>query len=239
MSRFNNVTANSAGWAAANASPQARTDFIHKTYQHVALAIAAFIGLEALLLQAPGIEGIIGSMVGGMGWLLVLGAFMFVSWIAQRWATNVASPGMQYLGLGLFVVAEAVLFLPLLYVASHYSDASVIPTAGLITGVTFAGLTATGLISKRDFSFLGGILRIAGFAALGFIIASILFSFSLGTLFAFGMAVFAGVAVVYETSNVLHRYRTDQHVAASLALFAAVALLFWYVLRLVMASDRD
>jgi FtsH-binding integral membrane protein len=45
---------------------------------------------------------------------------------------------------------------------------------------------------------------------------------------------------MYDTSNVLHHYRTDQYVAASLALFASVAMLFFYVLRLVMAfSNRD
>ena len=54
------------------------------------------------------------------------------------------------------------------------------------------------------------------------------------------MIGFACGYILYDTSNILHHYRTDQHVAASLALFASVALLFWYVLRLLMAlSSRD
>jgi FtsH-binding integral membrane protein len=36
----------------------------------------------------------------------------------------------------------------------------------------------------------------------------------------------------------MHEYRVGQHVAASLALFASVALLFWYILQLLMSS-RD
>jgi FtsH-binding integral membrane protein len=49
------------------------------------------------------------------------------------------------------------------------------------------------------------------------------------------MIVLASGYILYDTSNVLHRYRTDQHVAAALALFASVAILFWYVLRLFMS----
>jgi FtsH-binding integral membrane protein len=52
------------------------------------------------------------------------------------------------------------------------------------------------------------------------------------------MILLASGYILYDTSNVLHHYRTDQYVAASLALFAAVALLFWYVLRLLMELNR-
>jgi FtsH-binding integral membrane protein len=45
--------------------------------------------------------------------------------------------------------------------------------------------------------------------------------------------------ILYDTSNVMHHYRTDQHVAASLALFASVATLFWYVIRLLMSLSDD
>ena len=79
---------------------------------------------------------------------------------------------------------------------------------------------------------------VAGFAAMGLIACSILFGFQLGNLFTVAMIVFASAYILYDTSNVMHHYRTDQHVAAALALFARWRLLFWYILRLVMAS-RD
>ena len=159
--------------------------------------------------------------------------------MANRWAQSDASVGMQYLGLLLYVVAEAVIFLPLMILARAYND-SAIPTAGIITLGMFAGLTAAVFLTRGDFSYLRPILSIGTFMALGFIIAAFIFPFSslLVTIFCFAMVALASGAIIYNTSNVLHHYRTDQHVAAALALFAAVALLFWYVLQILMRS-RD
>jgi FtsH-binding integral membrane protein len=178
-------------------------------------------------------------MIGGQfAWLIVLGAFMAVSWIADNWARSNASQGKQYLGLGLFVVAEALIFLPLLFIARYYSSPDVIPMAGIITGLLFAGLTATAFITRKDFSFMRGILTVGGFIAMGVIVCSILFGFNLGLLFSSIMVLFAGGSILYTTSNIIHYYRTDQYVAASLSLFSGVMLLLWYVLRIVMAARR-
>lgn len=223
---------------AADAEASERAQFIRRTYLHLAGAILAFVALETVLLRTPGIENMIGLMLGGMGWLVTLGAFMAVSWMADKLARSDASPSAQYLGLGLFVVAEAVIFLPLLYIAAYKSDASVIPMAGIITGLLFAGLTATAFITRKDFSFLGSILTVCGFIAMGVIVCSLIFGFSLGLLFAGVMVFFAGGSILYTTSNILHHYRTNQHVAASLALFSGVMLLLWYVLRIVMGTRK-
>ena len=223
---------------AADAEASERALFIRRTYLHLAAAILAFVILETILLHTPGVENMIGAMLGGMGWLVTLGAFMGVSWLADKLARSEAAPSMQYLGLGLFVVAEAVIFLPLMYMAAYRSDPDVIPMAGIITGLLFAGLTATAFITRKDFSFLGSILTIGGFIAMGVIVCSILFGFTLGLLFAAIMVFFAGGSILYTTSNVIHHYRTNQHVAASLALFSGVMLLLWYVLRIVMGSRR-
>ncbi|MBT7405410.1 MAG: permease, partial [Opitutae bacterium] len=147
---------------------------------------------------------------------------------------------MQYLGLGLFVVAEAIVFLPLLYIATFYAGEGLIATAGLMTLLLVGGITATVFITKKDFSFMGSVLTMGGFVALGFILCSMIFGFSLGLVFSSVMVLFAGGSVLYSTSNILHRYNTDQHVAASLSLFASVALLFFYILQVLMSlSSRD
>ncbi len=169
--------------------------------------------------------------------LVVLGLFMGVGYMADKWARSATSPGMQYLGLGLYVVAEAIIFLPMLYIAAFMVEAPVIKPAALLTLTLFAGLTGTVFITRKDFSFLRTGLMLGGFVALGLIVASILFGFNLGTIFSVAMVGLAGGYILYYTSNVLHHYRTDQHVAASLALFAAVALMFWYILRLFMNRD--
>jgi FtsH-binding integral membrane protein len=228
-------------YAVALAPATERSAFIRRTYLHLAGAILAFATLEYILLVPlrETTEGLIASMLGTRySWLIVLGLFMAVGYVADRWARSATSPGMQYLGLGLYVLAEAIIFLPLLYVAAFYTSPEVLPTAGVLTLGLFAGLTGTVFITKKDFSFLRGVLMVGGFVALGLIVCAILFGFELGTIFSVAMIGLAGGYILYYTSAVMKHYRTDQHVAASLALFAAVALMFWYVLRLLMALRR-
>lgn len=223
--------------AASQAS--VRAAFIRKTYLHLAGAILAFIAVEAALLNMQWSQQLAIKILsgGGMGWLMVLGLFMVVSYIADRWAQSDTSQGMQYAGLGLFIVAQAVVFLPLLFVAAYFSSPDVIPNAAIVTLLLFAGLTVFALITRSDFSFMRGALVIGGFVAMGVIVASLIFGFELGVLFAGVMVLFAAASILYTTSNILHHYRPDQHVAASLALFSGVALMFWYILRIFMARD--
>ena len=51
------------------------------------------------------------------------------------------------------------------------------------------------------------------------------------------MIGFAGAAILYDTSNILHHYPQDKYVAASLQLFASIALMFWYGLQFFMSRD--
>ena len=229
------------GNSASEALPAQRAQFIRKTYLLLAAAILGFIVTEAFLF-ASGAAELIATVIfsGGMiGWLVVLGLFMFVSYIARTWATSETSKGTQILGLVLAVIAEAVIFVPLLTIAALRADDPVVLLlkAGTVTIGLFLGISATVFITRSDFSFLGPILAIGGFAALGFIVASALFGFTLGNVFAFVMVAFAGTAILYETSNVLHRFNTNQHVAASLTLFASIALLFWYILTIFSSRD--
>lgn len=236
MDNFTSTFGNSV----AEAAPVERAAFIRRTYTLLAVAILAFIGVEAVFFATP-IAGLVSSVIfsgGAIGWLLVLGLFMGVSYLANRWAVSETSTTTQYLGLGLFIIAEAVIFVPLIMVASYYSgDGSVLLKAGVVTLGLFLGITMTVFVTRSDFSFLAPVLAIGGFAALGFIVASAIFGFTLGTVFAFVMVAFAGTAILYETSNVLHRFNTKQHVAASLTLFASVALLFWYILTIFSSRD--
>jgi len=227
------------GISAADALPVERAEFIRKTYIHLAGAIALFTAITGYLVGSGRGIWIAETMLSGpYSWLIVLMLFMGVSWLAQSWARSTTSKYMQYMGLVLFTLAESVIFLPLLFIAAIRSNGyDTILQAGFVTGGLFLGLTAVVFLSRKDFSFLGPILAIGGFVALGFIVSGIFFGFGLGSIFAFAMVAFAGGAILYETSNILHQYRTDQPVAASLALFASVALLFWYVLSIFMRRD--
>lgn len=227
------------GVSVADAGADARVDFIRKTYLHLAGAIGLFALLEFILLgplQEKTFPFIVSMMTfaGRWSWLVVLGIFMVVGWLADRWAQSDMSPTMQYIGLGLYVIAETVIFLPLLWIAANWAGANVLPTAILLTACLVVGLTATVFITKKDFSFLGTALTVGAFVALGVIVCAIVFGFNLGLIFSIAMLVLASGYLVYYTSRVLHDYAPGQHVAASLALFAAIALIFWYVLLLVI-----
>jgi hypothetical protein len=223
------------GVTVADASLTDRLSFIRWTYAHLLGAVVSFVALEALLVTSEtGVRLAMTMMRSRAGWLLVLGLFMIVGFVAERWARSARSSTMQYIGLLLYVVAESILFLPLLVIA-RFKAPEAIPTAALITGIIFSGLTAVVFLTRKDFSWLRNVLMVASFAALGVIVASLLFGFTLGVLFSGLMVAVAAGYVLYHTSNVLHHYPVGGHVGAALSLFASIALLFWYVLRILMS----
>jgi len=227
--------------SASPSAPASRLDvdrraaFMTNTYMHLFGAMLAFAGIEFVLFQTGLAETMARAMLG-VSWLLVLGGFMIVGWFASRVAHRTVSLPAQYLALSGFVLAEAILFVPLLYMAQFRAPGT-IESAGLVTLMGFAGLTTVALVTRKDFSFLGAVLRWGFIVALVLIVAGVIFGFQLGTFFSVAMVALAGASILYDTSNVLHRYPEDRYVAASLELFASVALMFWYVLRLFMSRD--
>ena len=217
-------------------SVSARAEFITRTYNHLMGAIVAFVGIE-MLLFGSGVAAPMAEVMLGGSWLLVLGAFMLVGWVAQSAAMRKESLSSQYLALGGYVVAQAIVFVPMLYMADQAAGGGVIQSAGVVTLLGFGGLTAVVFTTRKDFSFLGGLVRYGFILAIVAIVVSLFTGFDLGTWFSVGMIGLAGAAILYDTSNVLHHYPEDRYVSASLSLFASVAVLFWYVLRFFMASD--
>ena len=214
-----------------------RADFITRTYMHLLGAMLLFVGVEYIFFTTP-IAGAILNVVSNVSWLVVLGGFMIVSWFASRAAMTAESKGAQYAALGAFVVAEAIIFVPLLAIAMQMTgDLTLINNAAWVTVLGLIGLTAVAFWTRKDFSFLGSILKWAFIVAIVAIVSAVLFGFELGTWFSVAMIGLAGAAILYDTSNVLHHYPEDRYVGAALALFASVALMFWYVLRLFMARD--
>jgi len=233
---------------AIESSRSERAAFIRRTYAHLAGAILAFVALETLIFA--GIRPLVGAdefnsmmlsyLRSPMLQLLIVGGFIGTSYLASYWAMNGGSAAKQYAGLGLYVVAESIIFVPLLYIAMFYmNDFAMVGKAGILTMCLFAGLTSVVFLTGKDFSFLGPIIAIAGFVALGIVLCAFIFPGNwLGLWFSVAMIVLAAAAILYDTSNILLRYRMDQHVAAALSLFASVAMLFYYVLLALMQSSR-
>jgi FtsH-binding integral membrane protein len=213
-----------------------RSEFIWKCYAHVIGAILAFAAIESYLFSSGVAERIAIPMLNS--WFMVMVAFIAVSWGATHMAHRLESISSQYAVFAIFVVAEALIFAPMLWMAMQMDPSgSMIESAGTVTLFGCGALIATVMITRKDFSFLRGVLVWGFFLALGLIGASLLFGWNLGTWFSVGMIGFAGVAVLYDTSNIMHHYPQDKYVAASMALFASIAMMFWYILRLFMSRN--
>lgn len=235
----------SFGHIAADAPATERAGFIKRTYMHLMLAVYALVVLDFIWLQVIPGEWISRLLQFRFGWLAVIGMFMLVSYVADKWARSNTSIGLQYAGLGLYVLAESLILVPLLWLGTQVTlntsmgPMNPIAVAAVATLVIFAVLTAIVFATGKDFSFMRSALMLVGMGAVILVFASALLGFHLGMWFSVAMVVFAGCAILYDTSNILHHYRTTQHVAASLALFASVALLFWYILQIVISFSSS
>lgn len=208
-----------------------RARFLRRVYAHLGGAIAAFVLLEVWLFST-GIAQRLAEFVLGTSWLLILGGFLVVSWLSTSVAHRARTPVAQYAAYTALIVAEALIFVPLLYIASLQAPGAIVDAA-LLSALGFGGLSLIALTSSRDFSALGALLKWGGVVAILLIVAAVLFGVELGTWFSVAMIAYAGAAILYDTQKVLRSYPADREVAASMQLFASLALLFWYVLRLL------
>lgn len=238
-----------------------RVTFLRKTYAHLGGALIAWAALTAGFMRfAPKLSFSFSkwALTGGFSWLIVILLFMGVGMVAQRLAQSGTSRGVQYLGLFLEVGAWSVLLQPILWLLMlkfgnpnemitstdgitpmlSGQAASILGQAVVITLAIFTGLTLTVFLTKKDFSFMRGVLAICSFAALGVIVASLIFGFHLGAIFCGLMILMMAGYILYQTSLVMSHFPPTAHVAAALMLFSTVATLFWYVLQFLMSMNR-
>ncbi len=213
--------------------------FYKKTYSHVAGGVLIFILFEYLLLQSETIVEFMMSMTSGFKWLIMLGGFMFITNYAEKMTLKTPDKNTQYLAFGLYILAEAFIFVPLIYIAAFYMESGpeILNQAAIVTLALFTGLSAIVFVTKKDFSFLKAGLTVGFFIAIGLIIAGSLFGFNLGLWFSVAMCALAAGSILYQTSNLVNKYSNDQYIPAALGLFASLMLLFWYVLSIFMSRD--
>jgi FtsH-binding integral membrane protein len=221
----------------ASLDESARSTFIVQVYQHLFAAIVAFVAFEALLINLGAAEALYDMLAssGGSAWLLILGGFMLVSWLATTAAHDVLNPSRQYLGLFGLAAAEAVIFAPFLHYMFRVHDdgTTSVAAAGMITAFGFAGLTAVALTTRKDLSFIRPLVIWGGVSGLVLIVAAILVGLELGVWFSVAMIAVAGGSILYQTQTILRRYPSEAYVGGAVQLFASVMMLFWWVLRLV------
>jgi FtsH-binding integral membrane protein len=229
--------------AVATVGVNERVAFLRRVYGTLGIAILGYVATAYIFISAFPIQArsfTLWAVQGRFNWLMLMIAFMAIGYGAERLARSQASRNMQYLGLAIGVIAQAFIAVPLLYIAAFYvKDPNVIQKAGVTTLLIFAGLTATVFITKKDFTFMRGVLMILSFAAFGVILASLLFGFALGTIFVVLLIALMAGFVLYQTSLVMKSFGPTQHVSAALMLFGTLATMFFYVLQLFMSMSRD
>lgn len=225
---------------AVDAALSERLAFLRKVYLHVFGAILFLIGLEFLYFSTP-LAGSIMLLFGPRTWWIALIGFMAVTWFAQRLAYSGASQTSQYLGLGMFTVAESVFVVPAIWLASK-TDPNLIGQAAFLTLLITGGLTLFVVLSKADFSFLRNFLFAGGMAILGVGILSMfgLFGgFQIGTIISGAVVALMCGFILYETSLIMHHLPTTAHVAGAMMIFGSIAQLFRHILFLLMRFSDD
>ncbi len=230
-----------------------RVSFYRRTYVHVAGALLAFGALLALFFagfdQRTGIAftlatSLFGMMesLGGWSWLLVMVAFWIGTMVAQGLAMNRASVASQYAGLGLYVLLEALIFIPLLTIVHLKTGgqmAQILLPACSLTGALVVGLTLSVYMTSTDFSFLRTIIVIGSVVALVLVLLSAFGLFALGTWFALAMILLMASAILYQTWVIKTQLSTGDHVIAAFMLFSSIVTLLWYVISFFLGRRSE
>ena len=204
-----------------------RLVFIKKVYSLLAMsmgtaAVGAYLGSgPLLLLVAPNMM---------LFFILQIALIFFASFAARK-------PGLNMVALFSFTTVSGLTLGPLLYQVGP----SIAAEAFALTAITFAGLSMYVVYSKKDFSFMSGflmtgliVLVVGGLLNMFFIQSGMMHFVMSGA----SVLLFSGF-ILYDTSNILRYYGTDEHVSATLALYLDVLNLFIALLSILGIMGRD
>lgn len=137
-----------------------------------------------------------------------------------------------FLGFTLGPVLNAYLKLP--------NGSELIMTAMAMTGVTFLGLSAVALITRKDFGFLANFM-FAGFIVLVLaMLAGFFFQIpALHLMISAGFVLFSSAAILYQTSEIVHRAGQTNYILATITLFVSIYNLFLSLLSLLGFASSD
>lgn len=223
--------------------------FYRKTYGLVALAFAGFAGLLYTFFQLTPVAvifmntlGGLHNSLGGFSWLIVLGVFWAGTYFAQKLAANRASRESQYAGLGLYVLLQALIFIPLISIVAMTTKGNIgeilIPACTL-TGALVLGLTLAVQLTQVDFSFLRIVITVGTICAIGAIIMFSIMGINPGTWFALAMILLMASVILYQTHVIKNQCSTEDYVMAAFILFSAFVTLLWYVIQFFMGRRSE
>jgi len=212
---------------AASVTTTERLVFIKKVYSLLAMsmgsaAVGAYLGSgPLLLLVAPNMM---------LFFILQIALIFFASFAARK-------PGLNMVALFSFTTVSGLTLGPLLYQVGP----SIAAEAFALTAITFAGLSMYVVYSKKDFSFMSGflmtgliVLVVGGLLNMFFIQSGMMHFIMSGA----SVLLFSGF-ILYDTSNILRYYGTDEYVSATLALYLDVLNLFIALLSILGIMGRE
>lgn len=216
---------------ASEVSVSERVGFIRKVYALFFAATLFAIGGAVLGISFPPLMRAAAQHPWIMFFLMIGGV------IAAQAVRHV--PVVNLFALFAFTTLTGVIISPLLYIVGQTNPNSIVQ-AGILTVGIFGGLTAYVFLSNRDFSFLRGMVTVGLIVVILAGLCNALFVGSLGFSFAISIAVlllFSGF-VLYDTSNIIRRYPTNEYVAGALDLYLDAFNMFLALLRILNEGRR-
>lgn len=201
---------------------------LRNTYMLLAMTLlfSAFTAAVSMFLKMPPMTYMIS----------VIGAMVIAMFILPRFANSTAGIGIVFLVTGLLGFGLG----PILSLYAALPNGSNIITLSLAgTGVIFIGLSAYALISKKDFSFLGGFLMVGFLMVLLAAVANIFLQIP-----AMSLAISAVVIMImsgfilYDTSRIVNGGETN-YVLATIGLYMTIFNIFVSLLQILGIMGND
>jgi modulator of FtsH protease len=204
----------------------------------------AVIKKTYLLLSLAVVCGVVGGKVGTSspavlqffsqwyGWIAAMILLNVLPGIALACRNNPMLATVAIMGNGF--VAGLVLA-PLLFMATMVGGANIVPSAMVITGVVFLGVTGCVMITKKRYSAPFNIMTGIFFTAIGLVLVNMFLHMPLlGLIISGAIGVLGVLILVYATSEVLNNPEFNAPVAGAVMLFAALFNIFQFVLHVLM-----
>ncbi|AZM95910.1 Bax inhibitor-1/YccA family protein [Vreelandella venusta] len=137
-----------------------------------------------------------------------------------------------FMGFTLGPIISAYLTLP--------NGGALIMNALAMTGLTFIGLSAVALTTKKDFSFLGNFLMAGAIVLILAMVAGLIFNIpALSLMVSAGFVLFASAAILYQTSEIVHRAGETNYILATITLYVSIYNLFISLLSILGIMSND
>ncbi|WP_158773312.1 Bax inhibitor-1/YccA family protein [Cobetia sp. L2A1] len=221
----------------ANSSWQVSQDTASRSLSTHKVLRNTYMMLALTLLFSALTAGVAMSMgVGRMNiFVLLIGAYGLM-FLVHKTANSTAGifatfAFTGFMGFTIGPVLNAYMSLP--------NGAQLVMTALGMTGITFAGLSAVALVTRKDFSFLSNFLFAGAIVLILAMLAAMIFNISgLALAVSAGFVLFASAAILFETSQIIHGGQTN-YLLATVSLYVSIYNMFLSLLALLGFASSD